>query len=549
MEANLDMNSHRVLNVGAPANQNDGARLKDVQDALGVSNGSPLTSANLILIADADGVFTSNNVEGALNEAIKPYPIVSAETIIGATIVDFKLPPGYVDRYKLNAVPGTTDMSSAVQTAVDVAQTVTGAGQYGCPIRFQAYSYLLTTPPTFATSSEFSPVDIGGVGIASQIINNAAPNTAPTFDMSGVSGWRIHDLLILGNSAHKNIGIKVSGESAQTIYWEISNVLALVPHYAIYLRDTNTGVIRDFRSWPGITADLVQIPQTVTLSDINHHIYMTGGFVHNVSIYDAQCNPNNNYWVGHRGIKLDAAACTGIAIIGGLFQTLSGLNSETGLDFQPSGLGTIIINAPYMEGAKIYLKNIRNSDIRGVANGGVSGGIVLNTACNYNVFAAIDTETLAVQDTTSSSNLFLGCKFTTITDVTLTTAGTLDPNRYIACTPIATDYGIFRRIRPTYSSSITIDTKLGDTFVIDVTNTSNFTITNPIGPITGRRISINIRNDSGTDIGTITWGSKYKMSAWTSPAVGTQRTITFEYDGVITDAWYAQSVTGDVPNV
>ncbi|MDB4302061.1 hypothetical protein N9924_00695 [bacterium] len=42
MQQELDMNSRRILNVGAPINDNDGARLKDVLDGLGQGIGSDL---------------------------------------------------------------------------------------------------------------------------------------------------------------------------------------------------------------------------------------------------------------------------------------------------------------------------------------------------------------------------------------------------------------------------------------------------------------------------------------------------------------------------
>jgi hypothetical protein len=47
-------------------------------------------------------------------------------------------------------------------------------------------------------------------------------------------------------------------------------------------------------------------------------------------------------------------------------------------------------------------------------------------------------------------------------------------------------------------------------------------------------------------MGVITWDTKYKMSAWTNPATGFSRSITFMFDGT---NWYQISQTGvDIPN-
>ena len=49
-------------------------------------------------------------------------------------------------------------------------------------------------------------------------------------------------------------------------------------------------------------------------------------------------------------------------------------------------------------------------------------------------------------------------------------------------------------------------------------------------------------------MGTITWAGVYHLSAWTNPANGQNRSITFEYDATDT-VWRQVSQTGaDVPN-
>lgn len=101
------------------------------------------------------------------------------------------------------------------------------------------------------------------------------------------------------------------------------------------------------------------------------------------------------------------------------------------------------------------------------------------------------------------------------------------------------------RTEPTYGVSIAIDASLGDEFDITATNGTAFTVTNPTNPADGQRITLTIRNTSGGALGTITWESKYKLAAWTSPATGTSRSIDFKYDGT---NWIEASRTpADVP--
>lgn len=62
MEVDLDMNSNRVINLAEPAEENDAARLKDVQNAIAGD-----TTANLISFTPY-GDITSDTVQGAVQE-------------------------------------------------------------------------------------------------------------------------------------------------------------------------------------------------------------------------------------------------------------------------------------------------------------------------------------------------------------------------------------------------------------------------------------------------------------------------------------------------
>jgi hypothetical protein len=73
-----------------------------------------------------------------------------------------------------------------------------------------------------------------------------------------------------------------------------------------------------------------------------------------------------------------------------------------------------------------------------------------------------------------------------------------------------------------------------------------FTINAPTNGLDGMQLTITLRNASGGALGVATWNAAFKMSAWTNPANGQSRSITFRYDST---NWVQVGQTGvDVPN-
>jgi hypothetical protein len=95
--------------------------------------------------------------------------------------------------------------------------------------------------------------------------------------------------------------------------------------------------------------------------------------------------------------------------------------------------------------------------------------------------------------------------------------------------------------------NVPINVAAGTLVNIDVTSTSAFTINSPTNDgANGQQLTICVKNTSGGVIGTITFGAEYKLSAWTNPADGFSRSISFFYDGT---NWIEYSRTSaDVPN-
>lgn len=91
--------------------------------------------------------------------------------------------------------------------------------------------------------------------------------------------------------------------------------------------------------------------------------------------------------------------------------------------------------------------------------------------------------------------------------------------------------------------STTLNAAAANQFIITPTNGNAFAISF-LNPTNGQTATVTIRNTFGT-LGVITW-TGFKLAAWTQPANGFSRSITFNYNG---SNWVEVSrVAADVPN-
>lgn len=93
--------------------------------------------------------------------------------------------------------------------------------------------------------------------------------------------------------------------------------------------------------------------------------------------------------------------------------------------------------------------------------------------------------------------------------------------------------GTGRVVPVTYSASMTLDIRKGDTFIISANNGTAFTINDPTNYKTGDKFNLCIKNTSGGALGAITWGASFSQD-WVSPATTKNRSAMFECDGSIT---------------
>ena len=83
-------------------------------------------------------------------------------------------------------------------------------------------------------------------------------------------------------------------------------------------------------------------------------------------------------------------------------------------------------------------------------------------------------------------------------------------------------------------------------FTLQIPDGVAFTVASPTYVYDGQIITINVCNFHSSALGAVTWGALYKMAAWTSPATGKNRSITFLCDG--TNFVEISRTAADVPN-
>lgn len=165
--------------------------------------------------------------------------------------------------------------------------------------------------------------------------------------------------------------------------------------------------------------------------------------------------------------------------------------------------------------------------------------VLLANNCSGTTFARsslqLNTTTPVPTGTYLSGNRFPVCN---LTDVELNSIPVVGVTQQVGA--------IAKRIAATYSASITLEASFGNEFDITATNGTAFTINAPSNPVDGQAITLTIANASGGVLGAITWNGVFKMSAWTNPANGQNRSITFKYNA---SNWQQINQTGvDIPN-
>lgn len=97
----------------------------------------------------------------------------------------------------------------------------------------------------------------------------------------------------------------------------------------------------------------------------------------------------------------------------------------------------------------------------------------------------------------------------------------------------------------TQTGTVTPNCGIGDNIIITMTSSTGMGIGAPTNAY-GKMLTVTLKNTSGGALGSIVWNAIYKLSAWTNPANGFSRSISFMFDGT---NWVEVSRSpSDVPN-
>lgn len=214
-----------------PVNTNTGASTLNAMGSGAVAviriNGSALTGGELSSVGPVLLQFTGTQWQILATAGAQPgFERTVQETAAGVIPVNYGVASHaqtgqiVVDRYGNNAVPGTTDVSTGVQTSFDLARSVLGSGQLSTPVVFLGNTYNIVTPPTFGPyTSNILGLEIAGQGLATQIMHGGAANSGALFNMFARSGWRMRDLCFYTKNQNDGIyaGLDLGNIAALTI--------------------------------------------------------------------------------------------------------------------------------------------------------------------------------------------------------------------------------------------------------------------------------------------------------------------------------------------
>lgn len=190
------------------------------------------------------------------------YGRTNAEAAANVTPVDYAYPEGVPNRYAVNATPGTTDMTAAIQAAINVM--VVG----GCEVRLLTEDYRITDELLIPTAQGWRIV--GADQKTSRIIQ-AADNKA-IFRFTGCNnhGWKISNLwLQYVNSQATNAG-------AMCIAFEGDDTL---PDSIAYDAEVSNLYVANAYLLAGIVSNGVIRRGVWAMRHRNLHLYTHGGIV------------------------------------------------------------------------------------------------------------------------------------------------------------------------------------------------------------------------------------------------------------------------------
>ena len=496
---------------------------------------------------------TRESINGILRfDFDKSRTRTEAEKIAGIYPVNPSYPPGHVLRYGDNTDPGVTDMTTAINAALSSSggaldviippETVRFTSTITIPTGVRVIGSGYTSDPSSggrAKSTLLKDFDGQGVivGDDSAIERLQVDNVAGrTGDNIQITGTRARALYVTSTNAGQD-GFRVGTDAAvaNTNLWLMLQCISIYNTRHGLLIDDPTGLTDagagncvggDFRSNGG---DGIQ-------SDNSTWNTFTGiASQDNTGIGFRITTNSRSITVLGGDIEGNAGGYQGVLESGTFSNTIIG-------QFYNPGSSTWVDNSGFV-GRNVLLQ------YRNAINRAAYGAALALSNPGSGGEATIDLYTDTGEG--NSARIIAGQVGTTGGRLRIQTKvdGNVPVDALIIdqLQRVSAQAALVRKLKVvTYSASMTFDASTGNEIQITPTDASAFTINAPTNPSDGQTITYMIRNSSGGALGAVTWNAVFKMSAWTSPANGNSRSITFRYDG---SNWVQVSQTGvDVPN-
>ena len=485
----------------------------------------------------------------------------------------------WVDDYGTNTTPGTTDMTAAINAAI------TAVGNGGI-VMFKNTVYRTTSPILAENNRGITlkghkgQIDFAGTQIVGAHTGKAVVS------MVGSLFSKIENITILGDTASRpQTGLLLGRSSAASAGNHTFDNVIISGYYSVaglynIASEENTFIN------PYIVPSAAPLAGVYMCQADGQAGYTIGGLTSS----SMECNTflggiigNIDTTAGSTCIYIDCGAATGHHQVYGTFLSkrgggsfikmrlgaIDGLNTEFPITFHKV-VGEISLSAPT---SGLHIENTGNYTLRNLSaslhfNGGTN--MILCNGSGTTTLQNCDISTAGVNSPglVSVFQKIEGSRLSLFAENTITIGELVGSDLIFRTTPtITTDSGgntqrsmtgsvmsnsaysaaiVCNEVAPTYGTNITITAPLANRFRVVVTNNTAFTVLNPITPRTGQRITIRIVNTSGGAMGVITWDTAFKLSAWTNPANGFSRSISFAYNG---SNWIEESRTAaDIPN-
>lgn len=451
---------------------------------------------------------------------------------------------------------GVADSTTAIQAAIDAA---TGAGsatvvrRTGATVYLPAGTYKVTAP---LTVHSVGGMRIKGAGMASTKIQAAAA-MSQVFELDGFALSEMSDMFIAGDSSHA---------VTRGVFYHWNNATSAGASYGSVFRNIyieGASLLCDV-GWAVGTDNGLEVDRSTW-----SNCFAVGGQTLNVwsdakwqSGWQFGFNSANN--LDHVMIECTSALwVNGVNITGSTLNVVGGEIQGNAVDFyhtNPSTGGVTVSCVRSENSGRLYYSAINGNPANVVLNGITWKSDYLNADNHVILFqtggsmvvdglyvfegGSVKTPKILVGSTVGSKFHGRGLHIMNTTAATFVDNNDdakgqwtienytqLDGTTGLTTAHTSVPFGNNKKAL-TYSATIATNAGTADTFPIVATNGTAFTISTPTNAQTGMRITYDIKNSSGGALGAITWGVAFLLGgAFTNPANGKRRTISFYYDG------------------